>query len=138
MPKPRYRHRQEVAHERLFGTDPATGDPNPPRLEDQIVRVWYGSRLDLNDVNGNGDTTDAEPLVIVPGSDSPSYPLKPSPSNPTERFRPANNSPLADQFVTPEPLYVTVEVSWVSRSAVLDANGDPVRTVQRLTFVRSR
>lgn len=139
-PTPRYRHRQEVPLEKLFGKDPATGLPNLPHLEDEKIVVWYGAALDLNDDNKNGDTTDALPLPIVPGSDLVEH-LSPAEAKPgvppiPEKFRPANNT--AGQFVTPEPLYITVEVSWVGPAKAPDASGNYIRMSQRLTFVRSR
>jgi hypothetical protein len=139
-PSPRFRHRQEIPHTRLFGKDPATGLANSPRLEDEKIVVWYGAELDLADDNKNGDFADALPLPIVPGSDklthlSPAEAPSGVPPIP-EQYRPANNT--AGQFVTPEPLYITVEVSWVGPSKAFDKDGNYIRMFQRLTFVRSR
>ncbi|HYG75067.1 MAG TPA: prepilin-type N-terminal cleavage/methylation domain-containing protein [Planctomycetota bacterium] len=135
-PRPRFRHRQLVPIARISGVDPATGLPNEPHLEDQQIRVWYGSRLDTNDLNGNGDRTDAEYLPIVPGSDTKTN-LAPTPADHVEQFRPAASAGQL-QFVTPEPLYITVECSWIGPVKALDENGKPIRMYQRITFVRSR
>ena len=154
QPNPRYRHLQYVEDWRLYGeTAPGNRIANPPRLEDEKVRVWYGKELDTSDVSVMGISDPvvinpdgtvvvqhaarlnvAKPLNIVPGSQNVAlldvdYTKVPAHTVP-ERCRPANNSPLNDEFITPEPLYVTVEVTW---------NG-PTRTpmAQRITFVRSR
>lgn len=140
-PAPRYRHLQDVEPARLYGTNPATGQPNPPRLENERVRVWYGTQLDVNDTNGNGDRTDVQPLPIVPGS-SVYTNLAPDPDTgqPIEQNRPANNSAQGDEFITPDPLYVTVEVSWAGPSGKTpDGQGGWMRNMfQRITLVRSR
>lgn len=132
-PKPRYRHLQEVDHKRLFGTDPTTGLACEPHLEDESIVVWYGSRLDVSDKNANNDFFDAEPLDY-----NNTYDNHANDQVPEEKYRPLNND--GNQFVTPEPLYVTVEVSWVGPGKVWE--GAPKnrwsRMNQRITFVRSR
>lgn len=73
----------------------------------------------------------AAPLPIVPGSGSVTY-LDFSGGHPPEQYRPANNHPgsAPSDFVVPDPLYVTVEVSWTGPSGLT--------MYQRVTFVRSR
>lgn len=151
-PQPRFRHRQDVPAARLFGINPLTSAPNPPRLEDERVTVTFSAQdstdadgdgdvsemlTDTADLNGDGDTAEWLPLAIVPGADTKTN-LTPTAGEPVERFRPANNSPALDEFRTPEPLYITVSVSWVGPVRMLDAGGNPVRMVQKITFVRSR
>jgi hypothetical protein len=152
VPAPRFRHRQEIAPTRLFGSNPDTGLSNPPRLEDQRVTVTYAALdtsdadgdgifdevlLDTADVNGDGDTNEWRPLPIVPGSATKTN-LAPTGASSVEQFRPANNSPALDEFRTPEPLYITVSVSWIGPVRVLDSVGNPVRMTQKLTFIRCR
>jgi hypothetical protein len=74
----------------------------------------------------------AAPLAIVPGSDSVTYLDFSGGGSPPEQCRPANNNPKSAPaaFLTPDPLYVTVEVSWTGTSGLT--------MYQRLTFVRSR
>ncbi|HEY3320897.1 MAG TPA: prepilin-type N-terminal cleavage/methylation domain-containing protein [Planctomycetota bacterium] len=134
-PNPRYRHLQNVDHVKLWGKDPATGQAFPPPLDYEEIRVWYGSRLDVNDKNGNLDYTDAEPLDY-----NTTYDNNDNTAVPRERYRPLNNSPLGDEFITPEPLYITVEVSWLGpTNRVPDGKGGFERNMfQRITFVRSR
>ena len=131
-PNPRFRHLQYVDLGKFLGINPMTGKPNE-HLKDEKIRIWYGSQLDTGDVNGNSDRTDAKPLPIVPGSDVLTA-LAPNPGAGVlvEKYRPANNNaPLNDQFITPDPLYVTVEVTWIGPN-------EPTPMSMRITFVRSR
>lgn len=151
-PAPRFRHRQEIDPARLWGVDPLTLMLNLPHLEDERITVTYAAQdsgdLDGNgdreevlrdtaDINGDGDTNEWLPLPIVPGSDANAN-LAPTGAQPVERFRPANNSPALDEFRTPEPLYITVSVTWIGPVKATDGAGNPVRMVQKLTLVRSR
>jgi len=143
-PNPRYRHMQYVEDYRLYGGTKIK--PNLPRLTNEKVLVWYGSQVDTSNVTVPGNlnpvvintsgtitvqhailTPVAHPLNIVPGSDKVAT-LAPPPS--PEQCRPASNSPDGSQFATPEPLFVTVQVTWTGPT------GQPM--VQRLTVVRSR
>ena len=128
-PNPRFRHLQYVDLGKFLGINPATGKPNE-HLKDEKIRIWYGSQLDAGDANGNSDQTDAKPLSIVPGSDVLTA-LAPNPGAGVlvEKYRPANND--GGQFTTPDPLYVTVEVTWIGPN-------DPTPMSMRITFVRSR
>jgi len=128
-PQPKFRHRQLVDLSRV-------GQPAEPHLDGEEIRVWYGSGLDTLDANGNGNTTDALPLAIVPGSDLVAN-LEPTAAQPNEQFRPVLSAG-SSQFMTPEPLYITVEVSWIGPVKANDSFGNPIRSFQRITFVRSR
>ncbi|MCY3018101.1 MAG: prepilin-type N-terminal cleavage/methylation domain-containing protein [Planctomycetota bacterium] len=127
-PKPRFRHLQYVSNDRLYGVG------GQPHLEGELVQVWYGTALDTT-CSFRPDPTVAKPLPWVAGTDA-----HPDDAVPLERYRPANNSYDNSEFITPEPLYVTVEVTWVGPvNKVLDGHGGYVRDmVQRISFVRSR
>lgn len=101
--------------------------PTIGTLSDECITVTYGSQLDTADADGDGDTTNALALPIITNSqDQAQY--VPTAGGTNERFRPQNNQ--GTSFVTPEPLYFTVEVSWKGPK--------DERMSQRLTAVRSR
>lgn len=149
-PLPRYRHMQYVQDYRLYGG--TVTSPNPSRLTNEKVLVWYGDHIDTSNVtvagntnpvivNANGTVTVqqalyahvAAPLNLMTSPNSLNVTnLTPivTPSFVPELNRPANNSPDGTQFNTPDPLFVTIQVTWTG------PNNQPM--IQRLTLVRSR
>jgi len=72
------------------------------------------------------------PLPIVPGSDAVTYlDLAGGPS-------PEQYHPSPAPFTTPDPLYVTVEVSWTGPGPAASSGQMAPTMFQRISFVRSR
>jgi prepilin-type N-terminal cleavage/methylation domain-containing protein len=78
-------------------------------LPDECITVTYGTQLDTADLDGDGDTAEVLPLAIVANSHNQTNYI-PTGGAPNERFRPLDNA--GGSFVTPDPLYFTVKVSW--------------------------
>jgi len=142
-PAPAFRHRQLIDPKKLFGINPNDSTKaNDAHLEDEQVSVTFGASLDVNDLDNDGDRTEVIPLAIEPGSATrhPTFQTTASPSPPgvnlIEQFRPAKTN--VDEFRTPEPLYMTIEVSWVGPVKSYDSSGQLIRMVQKLNFVRVR